>query len=389
LTSYSSSLIDAPRGTAVATADVSIIEGGDAFFSRLVAGIERATRTIVFRCFDWRDDQTGELVARALLAAADRGVRVTIHKDLVGATYEYFEGSQQSFLHKDVELRTRLESVLLMLAYGALRWPRPRANPLAGALLSHSNITVERHRRRHDHSKVYVIDDETLFIGGVGIGDDERFANLDFMLEIEGKPYVARYHARNGGTADFDRERPLDFLVHSPATDGRHRCHVLDERLRLFASARSRITIEMAYFSDPRITNALIEAVSRGVAVTLVTGTRSNVIPDLKLATCRELVRRTGGPSHLRVVLHRRPVHSKAIVIDGRIADVGSTNFTRLSHGAYDEVDVYVQNAELAGAIEAVILRHASEGQIIDENVRYNRVRAALERAIEGHQARP
>jgi len=123
--------------------DLLLLEGGAAFFDRLFARVARATRSIALRCFDWRDDETGELTARALIAAADRGVRVTVLKDLVGATYEYYEGSQQSFLHKTFDWRTRREAMLLRLAYGRLAWPRPRPNPLADAFLAHPNITVE------------------------------------------------------------------------------------------------------------------------------------------------------------------------------------------------------------------------------------------------------
>jgi cardiolipin synthase A/B len=368
---------------------VLLLEGGAAFFDRLFARVAGATRAIELRCFDWRDDETGELMAQALIAAADRGVRVTVLKDLVGATYEYYEGSRQSFLHKTIDWRTRREAMLLRLVYGRLAWPRSRPNPLADAFLAHPNITVEGDRRRFDHSKVYVIDDEILFVGGVGVGDDERLLNLDFMIELDGAAYVERYRARDTGKAAFDPDRGIDFLLHAVAVHGRHDCPLLAARLELLAAAESRITIEMAYLGDPRVTDVLVDAVKRGVAVTLVTGTRSNVIPDLNLATCDALLRRTGAPPHLRVVLHDKPVHSKVIVIDGAIVDLGSTNFTRPSHGGYDEVDVYVRDAALAQAIEGAVERHVGGGRLMAGRVPFNRLRAALESAIAARQGRP
>ena len=166
-------------------------------------------------------------------------------------------------------------------------------------------------------------------------------------------------------------------------------CPLLAARLQLLAAAQSRITIEMAYLGDPRVTDVLVDAVNRGVALTLVTGTRSNVIPDLNLATCDALLRRTGAPPHLRVVLHARPVHSKVIVIDGAIVDLGSTNFTRLSHGGYDEVDVYVRDPGLAQAIEEAVERHVAGGRLIVGRVPFNRLRAAVEAAVAARQAHP
>src|SRR5207248_2933779 len=188
--------------------------------------------------FEWRDDETGAMMARALLAAADRGVQVTVLKDLVGATYEYYEGSRQSFFHKSIDWRTRLEALGLMTAYGALPWLSARSNALAETLLAHPNIRVEHDRRRFDHAKVYLIDDDILFVGGIGLGDASRLASLDFMVEIAGTGLVARDHARVSGTADFDRSRPIDFLLHNAAVNGHEPCPLAVERLRMIREAR-------------------------------------------------------------------------------------------------------------------------------------------------------
>ena len=343
---------------------------------------------MAIRAFDWRDDATGAMLARALMTAADRGVRVTVLKDVMGASYEYAEGARQSFLHKRIDARTRRQALGLLTAYGSLPWISPRQNPLADEFLRHPNITVERDRRRRDHSKVYIVDDETLFVGGIGIGNESHLSNLDFMVEIDDPEAVARYEACVSGAAAFDPFRPLDFLVHTVAVHGRDRCAVLDERLRLFATARTRILIEMAYLGDARITDALVAAVDRGVALTIVVGEGSNVIGDLNLAVCDELLVRTGAPSRVRVVLHPRRVHSKVIVVDDDTVDLGSANFTTLSHGTYDEVDVYVRDARFARDVEAAIERHASEGQLANRRVRYNRLYARVERHFVRQQTR-
>lgn len=370
---------------------VVLLEGGEATFGRILRRIGGAHRTITLRCFNWRDDATGEVLARALLAAADRGVRVTIFKDRVGAVYEYLETTRQSFLHKEIDAWTRLHTLLLALAYGK-RNIRPsfaaRPNPLASALLAHHRVTVHGDRRRFDHAKVYVIDDEILFVGGVGIGDDSRFANLDFMVEISGASHVARYHARSSDRERFDRTRTIDFLTHTAAIHGRTSCGLLAERLQLIRDARERLTIEMAYLGDPRITDALVEAVRCGVALTLVTGERSSVIGNLNLATCDQLLQRTGAPPRLRVVLLPQTVHSKVMVVDGRIVDLGSTNFTPLSHGIYDEVDVCIRDSRLAAQVEGAIERHAGAGRGVGQRVRFNRAYAFLERTFVDLQVR-
>src|SRR6185369_4159018 len=117
---------------------------------------------ILVRSFNWRDDATGEMVARALLRAADRGVIVTILKDRVGMHYEYLEGSKQSFFHKSIGLRVRLQTWFLMAVYGQWGSLKQRPSEVAQAILQHPNITVHRDQKRFDHAKVYVFDDETV-----------------------------------------------------------------------------------------------------------------------------------------------------------------------------------------------------------------------------------
>jgi hypothetical protein len=84
------------------------------------------------------------------------------------------------------------------------------------------------------------------------------------------------------------------------------------------------------------------------VQVNVLTAARANIIGDLNLWTCAQLLRRTGSPENLRIVLHPRMVHGKAIVGDGEWVDIGSTNFTSPSHGGYEEVDLFCRDADFA-----------------------------------------
>ena len=376
-----------------------LLVGGPAAFERILRRIDRARKSIRIRCFAWRDDETGDTVARHLLRAAERGVSVTILKDRVGMTYEYFEGSRQSFFHKELDLAARLQTWFLMAAYGGWGSFVQRPSALAAELIAHPNVTVLHDEKRFDHAKVYVFDDEVLILGGMGIGDDFRLANVDFMIEIEGPEAVARFAERDAGRARFDPRRRVDFLLHSfrgeaeaeaetDAQDEGGGGSLVDHRVAMIGGARERLTIAMAYMGEPRITDALCEAVARGVSLTLLTSQRSNVIADLNLRTCDELLRRTGAPPHLRIVLSPRMVHGKAIVVDGARVDLGSANFTTLSHGAFEEVNVYCQDARLAREVEEAIVHAARDGRAAESRVRYRRIYVLVERALSRYQAR-
>jgi cardiolipin synthase len=367
---------------------VQLLAGGEAAFERIVRRIDRAKKSILIRCFAWRDDETGQMVARHLLRAADRGVAVTILKDRVGVHYEYLEGSRQSFFHKEPDLLTRMQTWFLMTVYGGWGSFAQTKSALSAGLLEHANVTVIHDQKRFDHAKVYVFDDETLILGGMGIGDDFRLTNVDFMVEVQGREAVARFVERDAGRAAFDPRRRLDYLLHSFRSGDPDAESLALPRLALIRGARERLTIAMAYMGDVRFTDALVEAVTRGVSLTLLTSRRSNVIADLNLATCDELLRRTGAPPNLRIVLSPRMVHGKALVADGERIDIGSANFTTLSHGAYEEVDLYCRDRRLAGEVEGAIELAIQEGQAAAARVAYSRIRMLIERTIADYQAR-
>jgi phosphatidylserine/phosphatidylglycerophosphate/cardiolipin synthase-like enzyme len=99
-------------------------------------------------------------------------------------------------------------------------------------------------------------------------------------------------------------------------------------------------------------------------------------------------MRLTGAPENLQIVLLPRMVHSKVVVIDHRWSDVGSANFTRLSHGVYDEINLYADCEPFARAIEAEIESHCGDGHEADSRLKYRKVYSGVERAIIAYQSR-
>jgi cardiolipin synthase len=365
-----------------------VVGSGEAAFQRIVERIRRATRSVDIRAFLWRDDEAGNVFGEAVLEAAERGAKVTIHKDRIAAVYEYAGGNKQSFFHKRVDPIRGVQAWFLGAVFRKKGSFKQRPNALAQAIVDHPNIAVEHDRKRFDHSKVYTVDDEWMCLGSMGIGDNHINDWVDLMVELDGAEHVARLRARMRGDDEFDPSRGIDFLVHSREAHRPRTCPMLTHRIALIDSARLSLTIEMAYLGDRRFTQALARAVNRGVEVTLVTAARADVLGNLNRATCDTLRRLTGAPEHLRIIFLPRMVHSKVTVIDRRIVDIGSANFTRLSHGVYDEINLYADHAPFAVAIESEIGRHCVEGLVVDEKVGYRRMASQLEKAIVAFQSR-
>ena len=190
-----------------------------------------------------------------------------------------------------------------MIFYGRWGSLRQIPSPLAEGAGAHTPTSPSSSNKRFNHAKLYVFDSQTVILGGMGIGDDFRDVNVDFMVEITGGGAAARLADRYEGRARSTPGRPFDYLLHALRGQALTGKALAAQRLELMAGVRERLTIAMAYLGHPSRPTCWSAAVQRGVKVTLLTAARANVGGDLNLATCAELLRRTGSPGNLRIVL--------------------------------------------------------------------------------------
>lgn len=374
--------------TPVEAGSVRVLGSGDVAFQHIVNRVRSAERSVEIRAFLWRDDEAGNMLGEAVLAAANRGAMVTIHKDKIAAVYEYAGGNRQSFFHKRIDPIRGFQAWLLSAVFHAQGSFKQRPSSLAQEILEHPGIRVEHQRKRFDHSKLYIVDERYLMLGSMGIGDNHRHDWIDVMVEVEGAQHIERLRERMAGLDEFDPSRGIDFLVHSREAHRKKSCPMISHRLALIDGAERSLTVEMAYLSDRRYTAALARAVQRGIDVTLVTADRADVLTNVNRATCNALMRLTGAPDNLTIALVPRMVHSKVVVIDHRFCDIGSANFTPLSHGVYDEINLFVDNEPFARAVEAEINGHCEHSRVAGPRLPYRRWSSGLERAIMAYQSR-
>ena len=127
-------------------AKLRVLGSGDVAFQAIVERVRNAERSVEIRAFLWRDDEAGNQFGEAVLAAADRGAQVTIHKDKIAAVYEYTGGNKQSFFHKRVDAIRGFQAWFLGAVYRAPGSFKQRPNAISQRVLAHPNIRVEHHR---------------------------------------------------------------------------------------------------------------------------------------------------------------------------------------------------------------------------------------------------
>lgn len=325
---------------------VRVLRDGAENYPAWLDAIAAAQSFIHFDSYIVHDDRSGSLFADALVERARAGVKVRVVYDWVGA----LRASPRVFWY-------RLEDAGVEVR--AFNPPTPW-RPLAWL--------------SRDHRKMLAIDGKIAFVSGLCVGDDwidtpGRPAWRDTGVEIAG-PAVADVHdafadvwVATGGAPLPEAERPsrdalprrgdvaLRVIGSTPATAAMLRLDALVAGL-----ARERLWITDAYFVGlPSYVQALTAAAADGVDVRLLVPGASDlpIVRSLTRAGYRGLL--AGG---VRVFEWNGPmVHAKTAVADGQWARVGSTNLNLQSWMGNWELDVALEDAGVAQALEQMFER--------------------------------
>ena len=316
---------------------VTLLNSGDEFFPALEAAIDSAREDVRLETYIYVDDETGRRIARALMRAAARGVRVRV----------MFDGFGSRTLPKAFVPDLRQSGVAVQIFRPKISW-----------------LTLRRSRLRRMHRKIAIVDGRVAFVGGLNIVDDltdnpTGRCRLDYAVRVEG-PLVARIYPVVhrlwwlAATISARRRQP-EFrppqVSSAPAGESvaafvhrdnlRHRHDIEAMYLRGIHGARREIVIACAYFMPGwRVRRALMAAARRGVRVVLLLqgGTdhrifqqASRVLYEALLERGIEIFEYTGGE-----------LHAKVGVVDERWATVGSSNLDPFSLVLAREANVVV-----------------------------------------------
>ncbi|HZR17332.1 MAG TPA: phosphatidylserine/phosphatidylglycerophosphate/cardiolipin synthase family protein [Verrucomicrobiae bacterium] len=208
----------------------------------------------------------------------------------------------------------------------------------------------------YDHSKVYLVDGASAWMGGMNIGREYRSEWHDMMVELQG-PIVRTLEyefqldwAHASWLGDLAYLKTLLSVPKPPALDSTNSSWIQMRLLptttlrKSFAkavlhslqNARSYIYVENPYLFDKRVMSGLVRARERGVDVRVILPHAN----DSRYGARAELV----GANYLvsngvRVFYYPGMSHLKALLVDGW-ACVGSGNLNQFSFGICQERNV-------------------------------------------------
>ncbi|HEV2557105.1 MAG TPA: phospholipase D-like domain-containing protein [Microvirga sp.] len=305
--------------------------------------IRSARHVIHFENFIVADDVTGGTFAEALIERAEAGVRVRVLYDWLGSSGRALPRFWNRLKRAGVEVRV---------------FNPPRLS---------APFWIRR-----NHRKLITVDGRIGFVSGLCISDNWPGSETvepwrDTGVGVEG-PVVADLDAAFADSwaaagEPLPRDEVPDPAAIAPAGSvparvisgrpGMFRTYRLDQFIA--ATARRTLWITDAYFvATTAYVQALAEAARDGVDVrVLVPGTSDvPVLQPIVRAGYRSLIE-----SGIRVFeWNGSMLHAKTAVADGRWSRVGSTNLNLASWATNWELDVVVEDADFAGAMEAMYL---------------------------------
>lgn len=315
-----------------------------------LSAIGEARRSIYFETYVLHGDSSGQRFATAFVDAARRGVRVCVLYDWLGGIW-----TSRRFWRRLTEHGVDVRC-----------FNRPRVDNVFGL-------------SSRDHRKLLVIDDELGFVGGLGVGDpwvgnpQRRFEPWrDTGLEIRGPAVtdLTRTFSANwtlaGGVVPLRVVSEPQHVGHAkvrviatdPAEADLYRLDTL-----VASAAREFLWLTDAYFvATNSYVQALAAAARDGVDVRLLLPGTSDVpfVRALSVIGYRPLLE-----AGVRIFeWNGTMLHAKTAVADGTWTRIGSSNLNPVSWWRNWELDVAIEDADVAGDVAEMFerdLRHSTE----------------------------
>ena len=328
---------------------VEIFSQGKEMFKALMKDIENAKKSINMCFYILATDNTGSLLIKKLIEKASEGVEVNLLVDAIGSLHS----KRKQFLN-------------LTRAGGRVAEFFP---PSFGFRLFNFKVNYRNHK------KIVVIDNQIAYTGGTNIRDDHMSLDkrltpwTDEHLRIQGgavvelqKIFLQDWRFSYKGTDFNDNylnrffEKPehtgttgMQIVCSGPDTDEQQ---IKQGLIKMIMSAKKYILLESPYFvPDESFIEALKIACKSGVDVSIVLPS----VPDKKIVYYSTLsYAHEATMFGAKIYLRKGFIHSKCLIVDGRVASIGSCNADNRSFKLNFEVNTFIYDDKVAHQAEEI-----------------------------------
>lgn len=326
---------------------VQLLVDGQATFDSIFAGISQAKTYLLVQFYIVRDDRLGGELAERLIERARAGVRVYLLYDDVGST-GMPKAYRRQLRDAGIKVAGFNDRHKLFRFYGPTR------------------INYRNHR------KIVVVDGHSAWVGGhnVGVeylGEDPKFGHWrDTHVKVDGPAALACSllfrEDWQWATGEILSDTPPEAVPTPGASSvlvmGTGPADKLEECAIAFtdviAQARQRLWIVSPYFvPDTDVRTALYAARLRGVDVRIMLPAK----PDHILVFLASIAHADAMVEH-GIAMYRYTsgfLHQKVVLMDDRIASIGSVNFDNRSFAINFEITLWFIQPDIIGAVETML----------------------------------
>jgi cardiolipin synthase A/B len=322
---------------------LAVLNNGDRFYPAMLRDIELAEHSITIEAYIYWAGDIGITFAKALAAAAQRGVHVKLLLDAVGS---------QSIGNEIVKI---LEDGGCHIAW---------YNPI--------RVTRLRRINNRTHRKSLILDGGVAYTGGAGIADhwtgdaqdDQHWRDLQIRIEGPAVRPLQSGFAHNWLECTGELVSGPDFyptlkeagplslqtIMSSPET-GASSARVM--YVLGISAAKKTIDIANPYFVPDHVSIDLFrDAVKRGVRVRVMVAGSSNdtLVTRLNSRRLYGALLKAGVEVY---EYNRTMMHHKIMMVDGLWSTVGTTNFDNRSFSHNEETNVCLRDAGIAAELTA------------------------------------
>ena len=289
--------------------ELELLVDGKEAFKEIFEAIDSAESSVYIQTYIWKDDGTGQSVVAMLKAAADRGVGVTVSKDMLGTFFEL----------------------------GDMLKGKPSPVFTRAGLKGHENIQVDTDLFADtDHSKYFIFDDRNVIFGGMNVADEYHMQWHDYMVLLRGKKWTQAFTHKVLKRLRWPPDSPLVLTVNNSKET-----EIRTATIEIIENATKRVVVEHAYFSDDKVIEAVKRAAARGVRVEVILPKVPDTHLYANMATINRLLDSESGKAP-RILLYPHMSHAKVIMTDDRIVAIGSANLTPRSMLTSEEITLFI-----------------------------------------------
>ena len=311
--------------------EISLCNTGEEAYNQLIKLIEEAEESIFLLTFILAEDEIGTEVVELMAKRASEGLTVRVLLDGLGSMH-----TKREFLQPIID------------AGGEAAFFNPVSqSPFHGR----ANL--------RDHRKMLIADEKRVMAGGTNIAIEyigptpieHRWKDLSFILKGPAVKhysniFVSDWEYATGknfeltnNTFENEGESVIQIVPSGPDVPGDP---MYDMILTAAFSALKKLWIVTPYFvPDEALAQALTLAAHRGIDLRIIVPEKSNHrLTDLARGTYLRDIQHAGG----KIYLYPEMVHAKTMVVDNKVASIGSANMDMRSLFLNYEISMLTYN---------------------------------------------